>query len=79
MTIAIHPHYRKNKDVSMKLLRSMIKEVPENGLGIALHSQKVNPNIPFFAKIASGGCIEGEELDHEVLSVYKWARQKPSF
>jgi len=72
MALAVAPGFR-GIAVATNLLREMINEVPENGIGFFLHSKEVNPFIPRLAQIAERGKIR-PVIGAEVLVGYCWRR-----
>jgi|SRR3990167_4740082 len=71
MVFAVRPDHR-GQDLAVRLLRTMINEVPANGMGVFTHSQRANHFLPRFTEKACAGHIEGQELDAEALCIYWW-------
>jgi len=72
--IAIADHLRNTK-IIIKLLRMMINEVPEDGLGVFFHSKMFSSIIPRLANIAGKNYIEGGEIDTKACCIYKWRKK----
>lgn len=71
IAIAVRSDLR-NSRLAFNFLNTMLREIPLNGRGIFMHSMSANHAIARFGEIASKGQFEGEILDQEAISIYKW-------
>lgn len=62
----------RSSQLAIRILRTLINEVPDHGYGVFDHSMGVNPFIPKLAELAGRGKIQGRVLDQKSVVAYGW-------
>ena len=62
--------------IGCDLLREIVSYIPQDGIGIFVHSDQHNATIPRLAKFATRGRMDGVKIDAESCWLYRWVKPR---
>lgn len=73
--LAVAPGHR-GKGIAVGFVRAMLRDGPEDGMLVFLHSKSMTLGLPRLFDIAGAGSMEGREADSEACWIYVWHKGK---